>query len=102
VEKIHEDQVVRNEAARDERVWKIVDGHRVVVDIQHRVDVQFVFFNLLLRSIGFSECPQSKVAIVNVCHGKIGSSRILLDFLELDVTVGFATYFFLKRFGISF
>jgi hypothetical protein len=33
VEQIHKNEVIIHEAARDERIRKVVDGHRVVTQI---------------------------------------------------------------------
>lgn len=39
VEKVHKDNAIRNEAARHERVWEIVNGHSMVVEAKSFVDI---------------------------------------------------------------
>jgi flagellar biosynthesis regulator FlbT len=39
VEKIHEDLVIVDKAACNERIWESLVAHRVVVDLEQSIDV---------------------------------------------------------------
>jgi len=32
VEKVHEETVICDEHSRDERIWELIDGHRVIIE----------------------------------------------------------------------
>ena len=94
---VAEDQVVVREAACDVRIWKIVDRHRVFVQKQLIVYIKFIWGNFILSSIIITKSSHSESAIVNVSDSKVGSIRVLLNFLEFDVTVVFTSNLFFKH-----
>ena len=84
---IYVDQVVVDETARDERVWEVVDGHRVVVKAELLVDVQLSCGYLFHRGFcNLSEGPKSEFTIIDISNGVEVTSISLFDILELDVT----------------
>ena len=97
VVQIDVDQVVVDEGACDERVWEVVDWHRVVVKAKLLVDVEFscgYFFSR--RSRHLSKGSKSEFTIINISNGIEVTSSILFDFLELDITIRQATNLLFK------
>jgi hypothetical protein len=60
MEQIHKQEVVIDKNTGDERVWEVIDRHRVVVHAQLRVDVERGVLNLLLAPVLFPKDPDPK------------------------------------------
>jgi hypothetical protein len=64
VEQIHKNEVIIHEAARDERIRKVVDGHRVVTQIKLFIDVKFVLKDLSHRPCRLAKSSKIKFAVI--------------------------------------
>ena len=72
VKQIYEKYLVADEAARDERVRKVGDRHRFVIDANQGVEVDLTFFDLLLRPGVAAEGSQFKHSIIVEDHSELG------------------------------
>jgi len=89
VEQIHKDELMVNEYTSNEWVGEVINWNCVV--IQRRIKA---FINFQLFSLNFFICPlffvsakcsKPEFAIINISYGKVVTSFILLDFLQLYV-----------------
>lgn len=72
VEQVNEDQGVRHKHASDERVWEVVDGHRMVVQVKRLVDIKLILEDqALIFSFVFSKQSQVEPTVVQVSHSKL-------------------------------
>ena len=96
MKQIHEQTVIIDKHTRNEWVWKLIYWHRMVIEVQHLVYVEFVFSNLLRCPIFGSKGSKSKLAIIKIGNGENVSSSILLDFLHLVVAIWLSSVLLLE------
>jgi hypothetical protein len=101
MKQIHEQAVIIDEHTRNEWVWKLINGHRMIIEVQHLIYVKLIFNNLLSCPIFSSKSPESKLAVIKIDNGKNISSSILLDFFHLDVAIWLSSEFLFEGLLIS-
>jgi hypothetical protein len=87
MEKVHEQAVLRDPAAGDRRIHKVLVEHGVVIDAAYLVDLDLRLLNLSLGPGDSAKDSDTEEAIVAVATSKLLPVRILLDLLDLDILV---------------
>jgi hypothetical protein len=88
MEEANENNLLCYEAAVDEGVREVGDGHCVVVQpIQHLVNVQLIFLDFFFGALLVREGPQFEVTVIHVSHGVTLTTGTLLNVLALDVVI---------------
>ena len=105
--------IVVDEAAVGEGLWESFDDHGPVVQSKIHIDINFLSLYSFLVSYHRSpfqrfqirvvsiKVAKSKLAIVEVNKGELGTCLVLLYFFQLDVLVILASYLFLKHLLIG-
>lgn len=88
--------MVGNEAASDNRVGKIWYRHRIIINPQFFVNIQLFLLYLLFGSGHFPKGTQFEDTVVDVWTGENGAIRVLLDVLDLNITILLTTKLFLE------
>lgn len=96
MKEVDEEQVIMDPRACDEGVWKVLDWHGVVVDVQSFVDVELCPFYFFLSPGFCAKNTNEEDTVIHVGDSELIASRILLNFLQLDVVSIFAANFFLE------
>ena len=98
----HKQYHIRNKAAGNERIRKIVNRHREIVDVNCFVYIEFFCFDLLLGSRFRSEGAHVEFAVVHVGDRVFVSLRVLFHLFELDVLLRVAADFFFEGQAVGF
>lgn len=70
MKKVDENLVVIDETARNKRVWKLIDWHRVTIKAKKLVEPYLCGPDILLYALLFSEDSHSELTIVHEASGK--------------------------------
>lgn len=103
VEQLYKDNIITAEAAVDERVREVVNGHcRLIKPSKQFVHVNFLICYFLFSSVRLSEYPKSKFTIVVVRNCEQVTSRVLLYFFQFYVTTFLTSDLFLEHTLVTF
>lgn len=64
VKQVHIDYIVINKGASDKRLWKIVDRHCIIINIEYIIDIKLFLFNLFLSSLFRAKSPYVELSII--------------------------------------
>ena len=85
VEQIYKKEIVSYKTASDERVWEIVNWHRMIVQAECLVDIELIFFNFFRSSSLIAKGSQVELSIVKISCSKYITFFALLNFIHLDI-----------------
>jgi hypothetical protein len=104
IEKIDKNLIFRYKTTGDKWVTKFIIWHCKIIEVEHRVEFNFVLFNLSLVPGIFAKSSQTKNAVISVANCKMGSSEILRNFFDFNKMFPISiTYRFCKSkfFGLK-
>jgi len=64
VKQVHIDHVVIYKGACDERLWKIVDRHSIIINIEYIIDIKLFLIYLFLSPICRAKSPYEELSII--------------------------------------
>ena len=88
--------MVGDKTASDYWVWKVWYRHRIIINPQFLINIQLFLLYLLFCSGHFAKRSQFKDTVVDVRTSKNGAIRVLLNFLDFDITILLSTKLFLE------
>ena len=85
VEQVDEHNLISDEAAGDERIWRPIQAHGPIVKLQERVEINLLSFDNLLSSRVSSETSEFKHTIVVEWESKLSRIVVLRKLVDFDV-----------------
>jgi hypothetical protein len=97
IKEIHKKCSIRNESTCDERIGKIRNRYRVVINTKDIAYLELISLDLVLVPLLHPEYSYEELAIVHVADSKLVALRILLHLIALDALIMVATSYWLLK-----